>query len=108
MIRRPPRSTLFPYTTLFRSWPRSADDSSLATAELPTAQGAHDGGTAGYGQVVHRWRTSQECTGGAGRTYDAEGCCWGLPSTPLCTYWVSRVGSPVSIAPRVSTALCRD
>src|SRR2546430_12913990 len=21
MIRRPPRSTLFPYTTLFRSWP---------------------------------------------------------------------------------------
>src|SRR5260370_29592308 len=24
MIRRPPRSTLFPYTTLFRSWPFSA------------------------------------------------------------------------------------
>src|SRR2546430_11355565 len=23
MIRRPPRSTLFPYTTLFRSWPIS-------------------------------------------------------------------------------------
>src|SRR2546430_11907685 len=23
MIRRPPRSTLFPYTTLFRSWNRS-------------------------------------------------------------------------------------
>src|SRR3712207_8473098 len=23
MIRRPPRSTLFPYTTLFRSWPKS-------------------------------------------------------------------------------------
>src|SRR5689334_24527928 len=23
MIRRPPRSTLFPYTTLFRSWPAS-------------------------------------------------------------------------------------
>src|SRR5207249_10342346 len=23
MIRRPPRSTLFPYTTLFRSWPWS-------------------------------------------------------------------------------------
>src|SRR2546430_16436288 len=22
MIRRPPRSTLFPYTTLFRSWPK--------------------------------------------------------------------------------------
>src|SRR5690242_21426987 len=26
MIRRPPRSTLFPYTTLFRSPPRRIDD----------------------------------------------------------------------------------
>src|SRR2546430_3147472 len=26
MIRRPPRSTLFPYTTLFRSSPRPPDD----------------------------------------------------------------------------------
>src|SRR2546430_8211533 len=25
MIRRPPRSTLFPYTTLFRSFPRARD-----------------------------------------------------------------------------------
>src|SRR5256884_1927218 len=25
MIRRPPRSTLFPYTTLFRSWMRKAE-----------------------------------------------------------------------------------
>src|SRR2546429_1379518 len=24
MIRRPPRSTLFPYTTLFRSWPAAS------------------------------------------------------------------------------------
>src|ERR1022692_1750377 len=26
MIRRPPRSTLFPYTTLFRSWYRNGED----------------------------------------------------------------------------------
>src|SRR5690349_23951652 len=26
MLRRPPRSTLFPYTTLFRSQPRALDD----------------------------------------------------------------------------------
>src|SRR2546430_12922496 len=26
MIRRPPRSTLFPYTTLFRSWAWGAND----------------------------------------------------------------------------------
>src|SRR3712207_8505726 len=30
MIRRPPRSTLFPYTTLFRSWSSSAPASPLA------------------------------------------------------------------------------
>src|SRR3712207_8242745 len=42
MIRRPPRSTLFPYTTLFRSEPgggvalaEAADDLDLALAQLP-------------------------------------------------------------------------
>src|SRR5260370_16979221 len=29
MIRRPPRSTLFPYTTLFRSTVESADDAEI-------------------------------------------------------------------------------
>src|SRR5256885_10217857 len=33
MIRRPPRSTLFPYTTLFRSW--NVDRRSLWPAPLP-------------------------------------------------------------------------
>src|SRR2546430_4452569 len=31
MIRRPPRSTLFPYTTLFRSWIHSARFSALVS-----------------------------------------------------------------------------
>src|SRR3712207_7162753 len=30
MIRRPPRSTLFPYTTLFRSWSFSASSSGIS------------------------------------------------------------------------------
>src|SRR5256885_13042657 len=34
MIRRPPRSTLFPYTTLFRSIALSFADSSLSYAQL--------------------------------------------------------------------------
>src|SRR3712207_8211386 len=49
MIRRPPRSTLFPYTTLFRSSPPGADrstsdlpklvyDACLAKSRLPRAQ----------------------------------------------------------------------
>src|SRR2546427_2001440 len=32
MIRRPPRSTLFPYTTLFRSWDPRADNPGALTA----------------------------------------------------------------------------
>src|SRR5258708_26788370 len=36
MIRRPPRSTLFPYTTLFRSWrPRRASASSCTSRFRP-------------------------------------------------------------------------
>src|SRR2546430_14195664 len=31
MIRRPPRSTLFPYTTLFRSWPNGWLNEGFAT-----------------------------------------------------------------------------
>src|SRR3712207_8930521 len=34
MIRRPPRSTLFPYTTLFRSLPRLAEDVRLGVRVL--------------------------------------------------------------------------
>src|SRR5260221_10871692 len=37
MIRRPPRSTLFPYTTLFRSW---LQYHSFAAAERPVIHGA--------------------------------------------------------------------
>src|SRR5260370_35361808 len=40
MIRRPPRSTLFPYTTLFRSrsWERVGSIGSAAAAASPTAK----------------------------------------------------------------------
>src|SRR2546430_9456971 len=34
MIRRPPRSTLFPYTTLFRSLGHAAHDAALALLHL--------------------------------------------------------------------------
>src|SRR3712207_9220102 len=35
MIRRPPRSTLFPYTTLFRSWMSAAGGQAHLTAASP-------------------------------------------------------------------------
>src|SRR5256885_16373006 len=40
MIRRPPRSTLFPYTTLFRSW--SASDEYACHERRYTARELHD------------------------------------------------------------------
>src|SRR5690349_24217842 len=39
MIRRPPRSTLFPYTTLFRSWIRSAHCVTNRCAQEGTGNG---------------------------------------------------------------------
>src|SRR5258708_20295056 len=38
MIRRPPRSTLFPYTTLFRSFMRLVDDVADEGADLAAKQ----------------------------------------------------------------------
>src|SRR5689334_23500010 len=40
MIRRPPRSTLFPYTTLFRSAGASPSPAACATADSSTAVSA--------------------------------------------------------------------
>src|SRR5256886_10089498 len=48
MIRRPPRSTLFPYTTLFRS--RRADTGSECCLEWPS-----DGPPAQQHLVLHSW-----------------------------------------------------
>src|SRR3989441_4229926 len=38
MIRRPPRSTLFPYTTLFRSLSTKREPSALCVPKLPLRQ----------------------------------------------------------------------
>src|SRR2546426_7163877 len=43
MIRRPPRSTLFPYTTLFRSHLVPADALAVRVAERPCDAGARRG-----------------------------------------------------------------
>src|SRR2546430_11404987 len=41
MIRRPPRSTLFPYTTLFRSPGRDPDHVAVVAAGEPPVAGEH-------------------------------------------------------------------
>src|SRR5947199_4937466 len=55
MIRRPPRSTLFPYTTLFRSGPADV----LERAEKCVA---HRGVDRVHGRIVNREDRSEEHT----------------------------------------------
>src|SRR2546429_6359631 len=61
MIRRPPRSTLFPYTTLFRS---------LDFQRVHEILALHFGGRDGHGGIRHSKRTETETAkqrqGGAG------------------------------------------
>src|SRR5258708_27605318 len=51
MIRRPPRSTLFPYTTLFRS---ATEEISAKIAEMQTATGASVAAVQTIGQTIDR------------------------------------------------------
>src|SRR5688572_32717401 len=53
MLRRPPRSTLFPYTTLFRSWTRRAS---------PRSHMARWRAGAGPGAAAAKSRRSEEHT----------------------------------------------
>src|SRR5687767_15707739 len=53
MIRRPPRSTLFPYTTLFRSRPTLAGDRQTRSERPPRHQA---------GRLEHRHPRSEEHT----------------------------------------------
>src|SRR5258708_11014935 len=55
MIRRPPRSTLFPYTTLFRSGPR---DLPLVSGGHPEGHRARQGGVLVRGDRVEEDRKS--------------------------------------------------
>src|SRR2546430_4189975 len=70
MIRRPPRSTLFPYTTLFRSstmWVPSVPRTSLLPCASSAASGSaterHTGGFAAIWRLpTVTWKRSEEHT----------------------------------------------
>src|SRR5436189_1737963 len=57
MIRRPPRSTLFPYTTLFRSM-RSGPSSTRRLRTSPKPRGARRA-TSGRGWPRSSWRSEE-------------------------------------------------
>src|SRR3712207_7417977 len=59
MIRRPPRSTLFPYTTLFRS--RSGDGSGWGLRRLPEAQAWASGVLVPEVRLVHGAAAARVC-----------------------------------------------
>src|SRR5438309_5129514 len=59
MIRRPPRSTLFPYTTLFRSRSREAERDSPDRARAPLASGPRAAGASCATDVRSEEHTSE-------------------------------------------------
>src|SRR3989475_6909279 len=67
MIRRPPRSTLFPYTTLFRSGACGTD----RVTQAPPAQQSHyvstSGTSDGDGTLSHPWDLGSGLAGAAGK-----------------------------------------
>src|SRR2546430_10162711 len=83
MIRRPPRSTLFPYTTLFRS------DGGAALAQV-THRGDHPPTTPTIAALQHRPR--------AGRTD---------PRAPTLSYGQSRSEEHTSELQSQSNLVCR-
>src|SRR5258708_16717409 len=68
MIRRPPRSTLFPYTTLFRSTIKGRyDSSSRECFWMKTYPGSHVVFYWGYREgkgIWGRWEIAMDCHGG--------------------------------------------
>src|SRR3712207_7608930 len=71
MIRRPPRSTLFPYTTLFRSPGRGArGDERLQEPAAPLGQGLHpDGAQAAADDPQERPRSEEHTSELQSRQY---------------------------------------
>src|SRR3712207_8969213 len=76
MIRRPPRSTLFPYTTLFRSFRETRRLGDLLGGRPREALGAHDVGR----RVEHAVACAHgvtlvvsECSPTEGRTHEDHG-----------------------------------
>src|SRR5256885_11458228 len=62
MIRRPPRSTLFPYTTLFRSWP---EQNLLLPAKTASKKGC--GATGDWDWTLERFGSAAS----ASKAFDA-------------------------------------
>src|SRR2546427_12188183 len=108
MIRRPPRSTLFPYTTLFRSVSGSAPQSVNAGATLTyTLRYANGGTTAALGAHVDQLTppntTFASVSGITGCTTPAVGSA-GTTSCPIGTLNPGASGSFTGTVNAAATA----
>src|SRR3989454_8800742 len=92
MIRRPPRSTLFPYTTLFRSLASSPVTELAAIVIAPAVRGAAGRHPAG---VVPRG-------GDRGEGEPAQDCHW---TRPLARGPIAKLSISV-VAPAISATAC--
>src|SRR2546426_10151899 len=100
MIRRPPRSTLFPYTTLFRSGPARARDRAAAASAVLLAGGR--GVRADRPAVVHRGldpRPGVPVLRGRARDAAARDDRNVPPHRPLLVFLPHRPGSRVPVDP---------
>src|SRR6266508_6992033 len=113
MIRRPPRSTLFPYTTLFRSFRRRVriqhypafEDTPIADEPGPAPHAVWAELcfvsatliTAGLGRVAFARRRGSK---GPGEAPSAVRACWsaGAPSAGRRPAWATPAGAEVAMA----------
>src|SRR5256885_12325437 len=102
MIRRPPRSTLFPYTTLFRSYGRSSAPCWPLTRSEPSPSRSrseeHTSELQSPCNLVCRLLLEKKRTRQAHLT-----CCQTCTQTPSRVELLSRAHSTSSIIPRSSS-----
>src|SRR5260370_16712975 len=101
MIRRPPRSTLFPYTTLFRSGPGPARQAVDPTLVTQVNRILHEVVTMGTGTAANIGRPEAAKTGTTSDYPNA----WYVGSTPGLATTVSVRYPPANHPPLIPAAL---
>src|SRR2546429_3178395 len=89
MIRRPPRSTLFPYTTLFRSSAGTASVWTRRSASIISFQVPAFGNSNGFGAVCKVQEDHEELLGRSGGGGGGGGGC-GKPRGPLRSWGIKK------------------
>src|SRR2546421_10579019 len=68
MIRRPPRSTLFPYTTLFRSYGADGPGTTVASYALNVTLQGESSGLSSHGATIFLYKVGSDIEGSTSAT----------------------------------------